>query len=566
MANSTDTKKKGFRFNFKAMLLLFAFVPLIPSVVTISLVLVLNSRSLIKDTVHNYMYDVAKIAGEELEEEIKIEGLEKALSAESLTESFIDTKLEGLDGSYTYVVSADGTMLFHPTAEKIGSSVENSVVLGLVADIKAGRKITPSVVEYEYKGAIKYAGYYVNSGNDYILVVTADEKEAMADVNKITTIAIIVALAFIVFFLVVVLLVQRIVTAPLQAVTKNTELLSEGDLAPKATVSSTLDETKQLINAYNTLQHELMTVIGEAQSVSNDLAEKSDAILSLSSSAQDGSSQISSAMEDLAQGATSLAENTQAISAQVAEISDIIAEIGDNVNALSTSSETIKSANDNAAVCMTKVSESSSKSVESVTRIVKQISDQNESIEAIVRAVDSIQSIAGQTNLLALNASIEAARAGEAGRGFAVVATEIGSLSEQSNSAAVEINQIVTDIINQSSVSAKLAKEVGDVISEEQEYIADANDGFAALKSEIDTSLVAIQAISGKMTNLESIRNVIASNISDLGAISEENAASNEEVSASLSGIASSVEQVSIMAGEINQLSTNLKNTIDYFK
>ena len=45
-----------------------------------------------------------------------------------------------------------------------------------------------------------------------------------------------------------------------------------------------------------------------------------------------------------------------------------------------------------------------------------------------------IGTFCNKQKILALNASIEAARAGEAGRGFAVVATEIGSLSDQSES------------------------------------------------------------------------------------------------------------------------------------
>lgn len=564
--DSKNEKKKGLKFDFKTMLLLFSLVPVVTSVIIISLVLVSNSRKLIKETMHNYMFDVAEICGKELEESIKIEGLEKALSAEALTEAFATIKVEGVEGSYAYVVSKDGTMLFHPTADKIGSSVENSVVKGLVADISAGKPIAPSVVEYEYKGAIKYAGYYVNGNQDYIFVITADEDVALAGVNKVTTIAIIIAIVLLIFFVVLVLILQRMITTPLKTVTKNTELLSAGDLSEKETVPSPVDETKQLIDAYLTLQNELLTVIGKAQSVSNDLTSQSQDILELASNAEDGSAQISTAMEDLAQGATSLAENTQTISEQVSEITEIINTISDNVSALSVSSETIKKANDNASDRMIKVSESSGKSVESVNRIVNQIAEQNESIDAISRAVDSIQSIAGQTNLLALNASIEAARAGEAGRGFAVVATEIGSLSEQSNSAAAEISQIVTEIINQSSISAKLAKEVGDVISDEQQYIQEAAESFEALKTEVGTSLEAIQTISGNMESLEAIRTVIAENVSDLGAISEENAASNQEISASLSGIAGNVQQVSQMASGISELSTELNETIAYFK
>lgn len=54
----------------------------------------------------------------------------------------------------------------------------------------------------------------------------------------------------------------------------------------------------------------------------------------------------------------------------------------------------------------------------------------------------SIRDIARQSNLLALNAAIEAARAGERGRGFAVVAEEVRKLSQQTETATRELDQV----------------------------------------------------------------------------------------------------------------------------
>lgn len=78
----------------------------------------------------------------------------------------------------------------------------------------------------------------------------------------------------------------------------------------------------------------------------------------------------------------------------------------------------------------------------------------------ITNIIDAITSISSQTNLLALNASIEAARAGEAGKGFAVVADEIRGLSEQTKSAAENIQFLVQEIQNQ----------IGERVEEIQEY------------------------------------------------------------------------------------------------
>lgn len=49
-----------------------------------------------------------------------------------------DVKIDNVDSSYVYLVNEDGTMLYHPTEEKVGQPVENVVVTGLVKQLQNG--------------------------------------------------------------------------------------------------------------------------------------------------------------------------------------------------------------------------------------------------------------------------------------------------------------------------------------------------------------------------------------------------------------------------------------------
>ena len=89
-----------------------------------------------------------------------------------------------------------------------------------------------------------------------------------------------------------------------------------------------------------------------------------------------------------------------------------------------------------------------------------------EASQKISRVISLINQIAMQTNLLAINASIEAARAGEEGKGFAVVAEEVGELATQSSEATKEVGTIIADI-QKGIFQVVEAMEVGIIQAEE---------------------------------------------------------------------------------------------------
>jgi len=561
-----ENTKKASGISLKILTILVAVIPTIISVAIISVILVNTARKEIKTTSLNYLFDLTEATGKALADEIAIEGAESALTLENLTEICKGVGLEGISSSYAYVVTPDTTMVYHPTESKIGEPVSNSTILGVCSDIQAGKAVTNQVVQYVFNGAQKYAGYYVNDTKDFIMVISADEKDILAECNKITYIGIGIAAGLVVVFAVFAFVIAAMITSPIQKIADELTEISDGNLNREVSISSFVSETTLLIAAGGKLQTELKDIIGKTKGISTNLKSGADSVSQLAESSADGANQISSAIEDLAQGSTSMAESVQSINEQVIEMGAAIESISENASELASSSANIQSANTDAAEYINKVASSSVKSVGAVNSISEQITETNAAINNIKDAVDMISSVASQTNLLALNASIEAARAGEAGKGFAVVATEIKSLSEQSNASAEQIKTIVSEIVEKSEKSVQLSAEVADIITEEQKYIEDTQAKFNVLNGEIGVSLQGINKITAQIETLNEAKVSITDSVQDLSAISEENAASSQEVAASVAGIVDAITEISGSSNTTNNMATDLTDTVGYFK
>jgi methyl-accepting chemotaxis protein len=196
-----------------------------------------------------------------------------------------------------------------------------------------------------------------------------------------------------------------------------------------------------------------------------------------------------------------------------------------------------------------------SESVEETAAVVTQIS----------QAAELIISIANQTNLLALNASIEAARAGEAGKGFAVVADNIKDLAEESNGAANEISGMLTKITSLSDQNKELTDEIRKATEDEAVALTNMSDSFEKMLSMLKETEEGNNKIVSLVETLENNKNKILESVESLSSVSEENAASTEETSASLSMLDTNMEDVVNQAETLKNVAVDLRENVKMF-
>lgn len=345
-------------------------------------------------------------------------------------------------------------------------------------------------------------------------------------------------------------------------------VLASGDLSARVDpkILSRVDEIGDMARAVKGLNDKLKEIMGNLQKSANTLFETGNGLEDMAKQCSNTTDDVSRAVEEISKGAVSQAEEIQNASTEIVAMGETIEDIVENVNDLTEASEAMGRAGAQSTETMLNLSASSDRTVNAIGNIGNQIRLTNESIKQISMATELITSIASQTNLLSLNASIESARAGEAGRGFAVVATEIQKLAVQSNDAAVEIQQIIGNLISESERTMEEMKEAEVLMREQQEKLSDTKEKFGEVSTGIDVSREGTEQIRVCADSCNSARASVIDVISNLSAISEENAASAEETTASMQELNATINLLSEEATKLKDISVTLNEDMRFFK
>lgn len=343
--------------------------------------------------------------------------------------------------------------------------------------------------------------------------------------------------------------------------------LADGDLNVNIAglVLKRSDELGDMARGVQTLREELRQVMSKVKESSEVLNNAGRELSSMASQTSITADDIGHAVEDISKGAVSQAEEIEMASSRINEMGGIIERIVDSVGTLDVTAGNMKMAGDRSVSIINDLSHSNDRTMSAIERIGRQVNATNESANKISEAIEIITNIAEETNLLSLNASIEAARAGEQGKGFAVVANQIQKLAEQSNESAQRIAEIIKELLQDSENTVAVMNEVQEIVDEQQEKLRETQSQFNDVSRGIDSSTDETSGIKDQTTHCDSARNKVVDVITNLSAISEQNAASTQETTASMQELNATINLLAESAGNLTKLSEDLEERISFF-
>lgn len=524
-----------------------------------------GARGQIRSSVKTTMMDLAESS------DMLVENAMNALNVDQLTyETYVsvlkDVKIDNVESSYVYLVNEDGTMLYHPTEEKVGQPVENVVVTGLVKQLQNGEHPDNAVVEYEFNGTTKYAAYYIMSNND-IVVVSADESDILSGLNQVSRIALEVLVGIVLVMCVLAYLVGKRMAKPLVKLSNVVELMAEGNL--NASFEGIKDSNDEIGLIKVRMQHMaamLNDIVGKIRQASDHMTTSSTELNETSEQTLSANGEISRAVQDVAEGSTNMATSILDINDNLGTMSSETQVIDSSVHEIKKQAAIVQESSQIMSDKMRGMRESSMRMDEGIATISDRIEKVNEVVEKVQKIVSVIEEISGQTNLLSLNASIEAARAGDAGRGFAVVAEEIRVLSDNTSEQLENIKNIISELISECSECVKASENIVKDNATQKEEIGYVLSEFGTLDEQIGLTADKAEEIKQLVETMVELNGNITQSSGGLTDVSSANAAATEEMTANIEELNAMMHGVADMAGQMHEQSEELNRALQYFK
>lgn len=359
--------------------------------------------------------------------------------------------------------------------------------------------------------------------------------------------------------------VSKSIAVPILKINKKAGIVANGDLT--VDIEETYSgEAGMLAHGFNILISNIKEMIKSMGKVTNRLEDTVNSTIKVidntnrnAVSISESTKQVAEANNDLAENITNIASATEEVNSCMGKLTNTIEQVNSTINdsiektmgghtSMLELNENIKSVHTES---------------EHMSGLIIQLKDDAKKIEGIT---EIIAGIAKQTNLLSLNASIEAARSGEAGKGFAVVAEQIGLLAKASNLQVSEINKLVTIITNNIADISNSSNATVGLIQEQQKIGNDTTNRLNEIIVISENIVGLLKEMNQDSSNAVSQTKRVSTEVSQVAALSQENAAITEEIASATECLRETIHEVEQSADGLTELINLLTNEQQRFK
>ncbi len=328
--------------------------------------------------------------------------------------------------------------------------------------------------------------------DDIDAIVEGFKESKKKDLMRTIVLVISISIVSLILGIIFAFQIGKRISEPIVVLSEKTGKISSGDLTVDIEVNSK-DEVGDLSTSVLNMVSKLRQILSNISDGAGNVVVASQQMSSASQLIADGASEQAASTEEIS---TSMEEMVSSIlqNSENAKKTDIIVlDAGRNITDL-------KNAFQQTLTAMQQITERSV--------IIKDISF--------------------QTNILALNAAVEAARAGDAGKGFSVVAGEVRKLSENTQKAAMEIDDLTKNSLKIAQHSWGLLEKLIPELKTITEMIAD-------ISASGNEQRIGADLVNNSTQTLVQITSQNSASAEELASSSEELAAQAESLKESIS-------------------------------
>ncbi|MCT4584407.1 MAG: methyl-accepting chemotaxis protein [Peptostreptococcaceae bacterium] len=503
---------------------------------------------------------------------------------------FIRNSRYGTDGYY-WVDKSDGTnVVFLGNKDSEGKNriglkdaKGNEIIRDLIKIAKDGNNEfynyyfprAGSTTALPKRSFVKYYApfdWVIGTGNyiDNIDNIIDNEKKLAKKelANSIIRLSVLV-IVFVVFSSIIALIIGRKISKPITAISDLVDKTANFKLKNDSSFDYLLkykDETGIMAHSVANLRVELRKIVKELKEGSLEVTSSSKLLNRSSSDVVLGITAVKTAIQELAEGAQLQAEDAQVAVDKLNTLANEIESIVKISMVVRDLSNEVNEVNKKGVSSINNLQSTFDETKESTNRLSTNVNNLSEKSTLIGDIINTIQSIAEQTNLLALNAAIEAARAGESGKGFAVVAEEIRKLAEQTSNFTGQIENIITEILDEIKNTNSNMNISKDAVMNSSSVMNGMSGTFDIIEKSIKETLEKIDTLSDNINKVDNHKNEVFGAIEGISSVTEESAASSEEISATTENQLDIIQELNLKTKDLNHLAQVLDEIVSKFE